>query len=518
MKKLAVLSNINIDPMKSFLSKPDIKLYFAGYNQWQAELTNPASGLFNFAPDTVFLHLDAEELKNQTHDLLSAVEHYILLFPKTQFVISNLSLPPYSVNTYINTNNIETDSLNNLLYKFQKKFPGIFIFDFNRLISLHGYRNLFSNKFWYMGRIKFTNTGIRVMTHELQNVINCLEGKTKKVLALDLDNTLWGGIVAEDGWNKLTLSEEGVGKIYADFQRNIIKLAKTGVLLALVSKNNETDAKEVFELNPNMQLSWDDFIVKKINWNKKADNLREIASDLNLGLDSIVFIDDNAFEREFVKESLPEITVPDFPKDITELNYWFLNDVVYPHFAKNKITTEDIDKTVQYKRNAERAVESKFYSYEEFLKQLNIDIEIKYVDKDKISRVSQLSQKTNQFNLSAKKYTESEITDMLNSDEYKLFSLSYRDKFGYEGITGAAIIKIEESAAFLDTFLLSCRILGRKVEHFFIDFLIENLKKDNIEVLNVRYNNNEKNAQVKDFLINYGFSTTDEQNFSLKIE
>ena len=517
MKKLAALSNINIDPLKSFLNKNDLDFYFAGYNQWQSELTNPTSGLYNFNPDYVFLHLDAEELKNQTNDVFSAIEYFVAAFPKIQFIISNFSLSPYSVDSYINNAKIETDSLNNALISFQNKYPGIFIFDFNRLIALYGFRNLISNKFWYLGRIKYNNAGFRVIADELQNVLQTIEGKTKKVLALDLDNTLWGGVAGEDGWNNLKISEEGIGKIYADFQRNIIKLANTGILLVIVSKNNETDAKEVFQRNQNMQLSWDDFVAKKINWNNKADNLREIANELNLGLDSIVFIDDNAFERELVKESLPEIIVPDFPEDITELNYWFINNVIYPNFAKSKISNEDLNKTEQYKRNSERVKESILYSYEEFLKQLNINLDIKYIDNENVNRISQLTQKTNQFNLNGKKYSESDLIEMMHSDEFKLFSLQYSDKFGNEGITGVAILKLSDDTAFLDVFLLSCRILGRNIEHSFINYLTELLQNINVKFLKATFVDNGRNIQVREFLIKYGFITNDHQHFILKI-
>ncbi len=518
MKKIAILSNINIDPLKSFLSIPEMNHYFAGYNQWQTELTNPDSELFNFKPEIIFLHLDAEVIKNYTGDLFSAVEHYQTFFPKVKFLISNFLLPPYSTGTYLNTDKIETNNLNNKLYELQKKLNGIYIFDFNRLITLHGYRLLFSNKFWYLGRIKYTNAGFRFMANELINLINCIDGKTRKVLALDLDNTLWGGIVGEDSWNNLNISEEGTGRIYADFQRNIKNLSEIGILLVLVSKNNEADVKEVFLRNPNMLLQWNDFIVKKINWNNKADNLREIAAELNLGLDSIVFIDDNAFEREMVKMAFPQIAVPNFPDDITELNYWFINDVVYTNFAKNKITSEDSEKTEQYKRNFERDSESKLYSFDEFLKNLNIKIEIKHLDNEIIGRISQLTQKTNQFNLNAKKYDESELKVMMNSNQNKMFSLSYKDKFGNEGITGTAILELKDNIAFLDVFLLSCRILGRKVEYRFLDFITETLKKQSIKILEAKYCNNGKNTQVQEFLIKYGFSTTDKKDFRLIIE
>lgn len=509
MKKLAVLSNINIDPLKNFLAEnSSLNLYFAGYNQWQTEMMQPVSGLFNFAPHFVFLHLDAEELKNEINDVYIAVENLLSFLPKTRIIISDFILPPYSVDTYLNTNKTETDNLNKNLSSFAQKHRAVFILGFQRLVLLHGYNQLFSHKFWYLGRIKFSNAGFRVLANELFNTINCLDNASKKLLALDLDNTLWGGIAGEDGWNNIKVSADGVGKIYADFQRNILKLAKTGILLAIVSKNNESDIDEVFERNKNLQISPTDFIIRKINWKNKSENLLEIASELNIGTDAIVFIDDNPFERQLISEQLPEIAVPDFPEDVTELNYWFINKVVYPYFAKKSLTAEDIDKKDQYKRNAQRATESKLYSFNDFLNRLNIKIEIYNVEKELVNRISQLTQKTNQFNLSAKRYSESELAEMMKKPGFKLCALNYEDKFGNEGITGAAIITIDDCVAFLDTFLLSCRILGRKAEDRFMDYLIIKLKELNISTLHATYTDNGKNSQVCGFLENYGFKNT----------
>ena len=166
-----------------------------------------------------------------------------------------------------------------------------------------------------------------------------------------MDNTIWGGVAAEDGWENIQIGNQGTGKIYADFQKNILKLKNQGVLLLISSKNNEDDVREVFEKNKNMLLQWDDFVGHYINWQPKADNILRMATDLNLGVDSFVFIDDHPVEREHARNEIPELTVPEFPKDITQLNRWLVTDVVYPFFAKTAITAEDIEKTNQYRRN-----------------------------------------------------------------------------------------------------------------------------------------------------------------------
>jgi len=519
MTKLAILSNINIDPVKSFLNKDNrFEIYEAGYNQWHADLINPGSALYSFEPDFVFVYLDATELNNQVSDLFSAVEIYSKPFPTVQFIISNLSFPPYQIQTYIQNSYQIQVKLNIGLMEFQKKSTGFFIFDFNRLISLHGYNQLFNDKFWYLGRIKLSNAGFRIMAAELINVINCLEGKTKKVLVVDLDNTLWGGIVGEDGWNHLIVSEEGTGRIYSDFQKNLVKLSETGVILAIASKNNENDVIEAFEKNNNFKIALKQFVAKKINWQNKADNIAEIAKELNVGINSTVFIDDNKLERELVKEALPEVVVPEFPHDITTLNYWFINEVVYPWFGKKTLTSEDSSKTEQYSRNNEREKESKLFSYKEFLDNLKIKLNIEKANESSIPRISQLTQKTNQFNLSVKRYSELEITEMSKAPNYLVLSLIYEDKFGNEGITGVSIIKIDEKAATLDSFLLSCRILGRKVEFGFMDYIISELKDLNIKTLSALYTKTEKNGQVQKFLSNFGFFTSNNEKYQIKIQ
>jgi len=316
MKKLAVLSNINLDPLKNFLQKNNsLELYFSGYNRWQSDLLDTTSALYAFSPDYIFLYLNAEEFKGEWSEILPSITTYSQNVKNTNFIISNFHLPPYSVATYSEKNE-KINQLNTGLNDFALENNYLFVFDFNRLIFWHGYQNLFDDKYWYLGRIKLSNQGFNVLADEIRHVLTCLQGKTKKVLLLDLDNTLWGGVLGEEGWNNVQLSEEGTGRIFVDFQRKIKQLKEMGVLLVSCSKNNEADVREMLEKHPDMQLHWDDFILHKINWERKSDNIIEIAESLQLGLDSMVFIDDSRQERELVKQMLPQVEVPDFPQDI----------------------------------------------------------------------------------------------------------------------------------------------------------------------------------------------------------
>jgi FkbH-like protein len=262
---------------------------------------------------------------------------------------------------------------------------------------------------------------------------------------LDLDNTLWGGIIGEDGIEGIKLSEDGIGKVYRDFQFLIKGLKDIGIPLGIVSKNNINDAKEVFEKHPMMVLKFEDFIIKKINWNNKVDNIKEIAKELNLGVDSFVFIDDNPVERDIVRQYLPEVVVPDFPeKEITELPEWFINEIIYNYFARTTLTEEDKEKTEQYKSNLERKKLMKKLNIDDFIDSLKIKLNFYVNDKRFIERTAQQTQKTNQFNLTTRRYTVMDIEKFINSEEYIVFNLEYEDKFGNEGIIGTAIVKLEE--------------------------------------------------------------------------
>ncbi len=518
MKKLAILSNTNMDPLRNHLQRfgfPD--LYFAGYNQWQSDLLNPESGLSIFAPDNIFIHLYAEEFNSEISDLFDSIEFYSNRNPGVNFIVSDFSYPPYSVQTYISRANKRELELNQALYAFAEKNSNLFILNFNRLISLHGYNTLFDDKFWYLGRIIHSSKGFAILATELNNIFNCLLGKTKKVLILDLDNTLWGGVVGELGWQNIQLSQEGVGRIYLDFQKKIKQLQQTGVLLAICSKNNENDIREVFENNKNMILTLEDFTCHEINWNNKFENITRIADSLSLGTDSMVFIDDNPVERDLVAQSLPAVIVADFPKDISTLNKWFVTEVVYPYFSKRKLTIEDTNKTDQYKRNFNREVIKKQLDYTQFIKELNIRLTIFEPTADFYFRMAQLTQKTNQFNLTAKRYSDTEIKSMAENKEYKIFGCEYEDKFGKEGIIGCAIIKIEKDTAIIDSFLLSCRVLGRRVEFTFLDNIIQTLKKLEIKTVKAFYTETDRNNQTKDFYTKYGFKALDGNKFTISI-
>lgn len=519
MTKLAVLSNVNLDPLRDHLQQiASLELYFAGYNQWQNELLHAESGLHTFHPNHIFICLDAEELRADITDVLTSIEVYAEKNRTASIILSNFSYPPYSVFTYSGRNENAESDLNTALHSFASKNENVFIFDFNRLIRLHGYRTLFDDKFWYLGRIKHSRQGFLVLAQELKNVLSCLWGQTKKVLILDVDNTLWGGVVGEEGWQHIQLSQEGIGRVFLDFQRNIKQLQQTGVLLAICSKNNEKDVREVFEKNRNMQLQWDDFICHEIHWNHKSDSIIQIAEAMDLGLGSMVFVDDSQVERELVRQSLPEVTVVDFPTDLSVLNRWFVTDVVYPFFGRRKMTREDTEKTQQYRRNIDRKKIRNRLDYDSFIQQLNIVLTIFHPSTDLAFRIAQLTQKTNQFNLTGKRYSEAEIKALTGMADIRLFACEYEDRFGQEGITGCAIVEVAGKNAVIDTFLVSCRVLGRKVESAFLNHIINELGKEGIRTVEAWYTATPRNGIARDFYLKAGFAPAENNRFTIDLE
>jgi FkbH-like protein len=335
--------------------------------------------------------------------------------------------------------------------------------------------------------------------------------KRKKCVILDLDNTLWGGILGEDGIEGIKTGEDYPGNCYLFFQKYLLELSRNGLLLAICSKNNEADVLNILDKLPEMALRREHFVSFRINWNNKAENIIEIASELNIGLDSMVFIDDNPSERELVKQMLPEVSVPDFPVQPYLLPV-FIKNINDNFFSVYKITDEDINKTQLYKENFNRLQSrNQFTDFDGYLKSLELELTIEPLNKLNIVRLAQLTQKTNQFNLTTQRYTESDLL-LFSEKGFLIYGLRVKDRFGDNGLTGLIIISIENETAGIDTFLLSCRVLGKRIEEVFINYILEKLKKCGIRKLKARYVKTLKNQQVDDFYDKTGFEILSDDN------
>lgn len=519
--KLALLSNVNVDLIIRNLKNSYDVYNSYGYGTWLQEFLDINSGLYNYNPELIFLLIDAKEYfrgKENFQECLDEIKKIedilkVILMQNTDklLFISNIDYPEDKIYPYkiISNNKIIEYEWLKMLKKLCDNYRNCYIFDIKSLIEQTGQKNFYSSKLWYIGSIPFSLEGINLITQHINQIVLAYQGKRKKCLLLDLDNTIWGGVVGEDGIDGLELSEFKEGGRYKDFQRLIKQIKDTGIVLGIVSKNNENDAIEVFKKHQHMILKEDDFVVMKINWNSKVDNIKEIAKELNIGLDSIVFIDDNEVECEQIRCILPDVTVPNFPKDTSDLSQ-FIKEIYRKYFFTLDVTDEDKNKSLMYKQNIERQrLFNDFNNLEDFLYSLQTEIKVWKATNNDIERIAQLTQKTNQFNLTSHRYTIEDINNMLKNKNVEVWIGSVLDKFGDNGKVVVWIIYFRDDIAELDTFLMSCRVMGRHLEDQIIDFIEKKVYSKGIKKLRSYYIPSSKNLPVKDLFLKLGYSIID---------
>jgi len=536
--KLAILSNFSVnglgETLKVLCNKENIYVenYTPSYNQYVQEILNKSSNLYQFNPDIIFLLIDGEyllrglynfpyrltstereEYINKKFQELKELINFLEQNTRSKVVINNFLLPSY-YDRGILENKQEfglkkaIQVLNEKLDDLSKNDPQLFVFDVNLFAMKEGH-SIKDWKMYYLADMRFSPNSIISLSKEYMAYVFPLMSMTKKCIVLDLDNTLWGGIIGEDGITKIKLGPEKEGKPFYDFQKKLLELSERGILLAINSKNNPKDALEAINNHPYMLLKENNFVSVKINWNDKVKNLQEIAKELNIGLDSLVFIDDDKTNRELVKELLPEVFVLELPEDPCEYVTSLEKLKIFNSFS---ITKEDLEKREMYLTERKRdELKSESINLESFLEKLELKITIFNVKEEDISRVSQLTQKTNQFNLTTKRYTEEDINFFLKNKEYLLKLIKVDDKFGDYGTTGLAIIKtIDPQKWELDNFLLSCRIIGKNIEFVFLQDIINEGKKKGIKQLIAKFIPTEKNALASNFLNEVGFILKEE--------
>ena len=532
--KIALLGSFTLDGLNETIKvkcselKVGCDTFYGGYNRYNEEILNSESKLYSFSPDVCFLILDTrnilgdlfyypynlsvdkrrEFIQNKINELINLIKSFKEK-SNSKLVISNFILPTYSPYGIFET---KTDyglqemvfDLNHKLNNICRDENSIYVYDINGFISKHGEENVFDFQQYFFGDVKVSLSYIPILANDLLGYIKPTLGLNKKCIVLDLDNTLWGGIVGEDGFNKIKLGPQPPGNAYLEFQKYLLALHERGIILAVNSKNNLEDAIQVIKEHPNMILREKHFACLKINWNDKVTNLKDIAQELNIGLDSIVFIDDDPVNRDFVRETLPEVLTIELPKDpslyvptLTELN----------DFHVIKITEEDKQRGKMYTQQRKRVESEKnSASFEEYLKQLNIKIHIKKADEFTIPRISQLTLKTNQFNLTTKRYQEEDIKTFSQDKKKIVGCAQVEDKFGDNGITSVFIIKKDnEEEWIIDTFLLSCRVIGRGVEEGILDYIINEARKNNVKRIIGNFIPTKKNKPSESFLANFGF-------------
>ena len=534
---IALLSTFTIDPLAMYLDIDSRMLnllpsiYIGPFNQIQQEIINKESLLYQRQPHIVFIFMHWEHLvesnfrikfpRMSTEEKTKNIDQIISMIQQLMdnltsqtsavVVLSNFVVPNFSPFGILD-NKQELGYrrfvrlLNDKMEDLAKQNSQVFIMDLNEVASYHGKEAFINYQNYYRGSLLFSESFLPYVSKEAMSYIKALKGKNRKVIVLDLDNTLWGGIIGEDGMENIKLNVNYPGNDFYDFQKSILSLYNRGIILAINSKNNEEDALEVFRDHPYMLIKESNIASFRINWQDKVQNLIEIAKDINVGIDSLVFFDDNPVERARVRESLPDVLVVEMPKSpaLYRKTLEELND-----FNVLSLTEEDLKRgEMYYSRRMRKQVESQVKSIDDFIKSLELVVEIKRSNPLSLPRITSLLNRTNQFNLTTRRYTHAQVEDMhKDSDKFRIYSLRVRDKFGDEGIVGVAIIKIKSKDEWeIDSFLMSCRVIGRKIETTFLTKLIKDAQKEGVKLLTGEYIKTKKNKLVKDFYANHGFN------------
>lgn len=513
-ERIALLSNVNVTPIARVIEQAGFDVWEpAGYGDILGALINKASGFSEFAPTDAFILVDLTTLVHTCRSLeevASEIQSWFAgirgkLAGSCNFYISDgvCRFAPFFDDRASLTSRCIEALWNDELMKLTTHERNVYIFPYAEMAFEIGFNAFFSDQLWYLARIPYTAKGQTAMSCKIVEMVQNIHSAPKKVMVVDLDNTLWGGVVGELGAQGVELSDEHSGLAYKDIQRMLRAMTDAGVILCVASKNNYEDAKEVFDKNTSMVLSETDIAAFKINWNRKDQSIRELADELNLGIDSFVFLDDNPAERALIQEMLPEVYVVDFPADITTLPL-LLRDVFERYFKQLHITTEDRGKTRQYLENAERrAYKASSETFDEYLDGLKIEVQ-PVNPQDHIERITQLINKTNQFNLTTKRYSQQQVERMMQETDYAVYAFNVSDRFGDSGLTAVMILDCREVPV-IDTFLMSCRVMGRDIEEAIVDFVESKLLAQGFETLEGVYSPTEKNAPVEKLYANLGY-------------
>lgn len=394
------------------------------------------------------------------------------------------------------------------LKELAKRNSGVYVLDVQDLVARFGKSRWYDERKWHLARLPLSADAIPQIALEYMKYIHVLSGKLCKVIAVDLDNTLWGGIIGEDGIEGIHVGPASKGYSFQEFQRALLDCYNRGILLAICSKNNLQDAMDVFEKHPEMLLKPQHFAALRINWQDKAQNLREIAEELSLGLDSIAFLDDNPVERERVATEVPEVRVVEMPSD-PSLYASMVRQC--PYFQRLSLSSEDKERGRYYAEERQRKqIQTAASSIEDFYRSLAMEAEVAEADSSSLARIAQLTQKTNQFNLTTRRYSEQEIIDLSRNPHSRVYFLKSRDRFGDNGIVGVAISKIDGATCEIDTFLMSCRVIGRTLEKAMLSQIAQDARAAGTRNLQGWFIPTAKNQPAKDFYSSSGFEVAEQ--------
>ena len=536
--RVAILSNHTLDPLKDFLGREmeaaglASEIWVAPFGVYAQEILNEGSALYRFSPDVTILALapgplfgrllerfpdlspDARraEVARTAGDIASLIRAQAA-HGRGILLVHNFVIPSSPVLGLHDARDpfgerAALAAANEALADACRAQVGAWLVDVEALAGRIGKDAWTDPKMAFLARMEVSRPGMEALARETMRFLRAFTGRMRKALVLDLDGTLWGGIIGEDGLSGIRLGDAPPGNAYAAFQRRLSAMQRRGVLLAIDSRNNPEDAIEALESHPEMILRPGDFAAMRINWKSKVENIREIARELNLGLDALAFWDDDPAERERMRAMAPEVLTIEVPRDPALYERTLAQVAEFDALA---LTEEDRTRgRMMAEGQARTQSRARFGTEEDFLRSLEIRATLAAPDAVTLPRFAQLTARTNQFNLTTHRLAEADLARMIASGRFLARGLRVSDRFGDEGWVGFALFEREDDRARLDTFLLSCRVIGRKVEHAFLAACLEDLRAAGVRRVEASYRPTPKNAPCESFLGDAGFARTGE--------
>ena len=505
-------------PLASLRHRVDLAVHEGLHAQYQQDLIDPSSALHAYDPELVLLavHEGALHLPNFSEspkaDVAAELERWQRLWDAAStrshadVIQHNFAVRPEAPLGNLSAGIAGSryamiQTLNRELFRVAA--DNVSIVDCERLASNFGRTRWFDDRYWFRSKQAVALDALPLLARETATVVAARLGLSQKCLVLDLDGTLWGGVVGEDGLEGIALGGEGAGEAYVAFQEYILELKDRGVILAVASKNNEADAREVFEHHPEMRIRLDDISMFAVNWDDKPANLRRIAQTLDIGLDALVLVDDNVAERQMVRRLLPEVEVLTLPPEPAQYRRTLSQ---YSGFESVAVTSDDRNRTAQYRARAVAAeVRSSAADIESFYLDLRMQAVIAPFDELHLPRIAQLVGKTNQFNLTTRRHTTGELRSFMESESHVTRYLKLSDRLADHGLVAVVIGELENDVMELDTFLMSCRVIGRTVEAQLLAHVSAEAERRGCRTLRGTYVPTAKNAIVRDLYSQFGF-------------
>lgn len=530
-KRVAILRSFTVEPLvpmfraEAFVAGVHAEVYVGEFNAYPMDILGPKDSLYAFDPDIVFLAVQTRDVAPELWSWedpergQAAVDRVISEFRsllgtfrsrhRASVVVHDFEQPAQTRQGLLDEQSTTGQAaairqLNDRLRQMAAQLNGVYVLGYDALMAAHGRLRWFDQRKWLMARLPLSAEAMRWLGSEWSRFVCCLAGRSSKVVVTDLDNTLWGGVVGEDGPAGIHLGADYAGAGFRELQHALLACYDRGIMLAIASKNNEADALEVLDTHPDMILKRKHFASVRINWNHKTQSIREIAEELNVGIDSILFLDDNPSEREIVRRELPFVTVLELPGDPLAYANAVRN---HPALQRLTLSAEDRERNRYYvEQKARDELSQSTQTIEDFYRALDQVVEIQPANRGTISRIAQLTQKTNQFNLTTKRYSEQEIETLANSADWGVHSANVRDRFGDNGIVALAITHRNGKNLEIDTFLLSCRVIARTVETAILAFLADEAKAAGCNMLRGWFCPTKKNQPAAEFFLKHGFS------------